>query len=174
LVIGSIGSGKSHLLKNITTDKKYRFGRYGQYQKIISANSTFLFKEKKPFWRCSGRISPPRNQQKNQRENVIHLCDTIMHRFRRSNIVWLSMIFQSRQRPKKFERLKDICDRRRCQGSKSGEHFFYLELRNSKLKIYQGAKRWLINQLANNLEVQDRNVFHIFDQTVGNPRISRN
>jgi hypothetical protein len=34
----------------------------------------------------------------------------------------------------------------------------------------------LINQLANNLEVQDREMFwnHIFDQTVGNPAPSRN
>jgi hypothetical protein len=32
---------------------------------------------------------------------VIHLV-ILLHRFRRSNIVWLSMIFhQSRQRPKK-------------------------------------------------------------------------
>jgi hypothetical protein len=38
---------KSHLLKNITTDKKnIAFGRYGQYQKIISANSTLPFQGK--------------------------------------------------------------------------------------------------------------------------------
>jgi hypothetical protein len=35
---------------------------------------------------------------------------------------------------KVIERLKDTFDRRRCQGNKSGEHLFYLEPRNSKLK----------------------------------------
>jgi hypothetical protein len=47
-----------------------------------------------------------------------------------------------------------------------------LELRNSKLKFTRREALLLINQLANNLEVQDREMFwnHIFDQTVGNPR----
>jgi ABC-type molybdenum transport system ATPase subunit/photorepair protein PhrA len=64
LVIGSIGSGKSHLLKNITTDKKnIAIGRYGQYQKIISANSTLSFQRKETvlamLW-----ISPPMKSTK--------------------------------------------------------------------------------------------------------------
>jgi hypothetical protein len=41
-----------------------------------------------------------------------------------------------------------------------------------EVKIYKARSAAAINQLANNLEVQDREMFwnHIFDQTVGNPR----
>jgi hypothetical protein len=86
--------------------------------------------------------------KKIQRENVIHLAIQLLHPFRRSNIVWLSMIFQSRQRPKKvIERLKDTLWSLPAPGNKSGEHFFYLEFEKLEVKIYQGAKRcsWLIN-----------------------------
>jgi hypothetical protein len=33
---------------------------------------------------------------------------------------------------KVIERLKDTFDRSRCQGNKSGEHLFYLELRETR------------------------------------------
>jgi hypothetical protein len=72
LVIGSIGSNRT-CLKNIQQIKNIEIGRYGQYQKIISANSA-SFQEKKPFWRCSGKIlQPMKSTKKIQRENVIHL-----------------------------------------------------------------------------------------------------
>jgi ABC-type cobalamin/Fe3+-siderophores transport system ATPase subunit len=66
LVIGSIGSGKSHLLKNITTDKKIlRLDDTDNIKKSLAQILLYLFKEKKPFWRCSGRISPPMKSTKN-------------------------------------------------------------------------------------------------------------
>jgi adenylate kinase family enzyme len=78
LVIGSIGSGKSHLLKNITTDKKIlRLDDTDNIKKIISANSTLPF-QRKAVWRCSGISPPMKSTKKIQRENVIHLCDTII------------------------------------------------------------------------------------------------
>jgi hypothetical protein len=64
LVIGS-SVRKSHLLKNITTDKKnIAFGRYGYIKKIISANSTLPFQGKETVLGCSGRISPPMKSKK--------------------------------------------------------------------------------------------------------------
>jgi hypothetical protein len=53
------------LAKNITTDKNIEIGRHGQYQKIISANSLFFSRKKKPFWRYSGKILQPMKSIKN-------------------------------------------------------------------------------------------------------------
>jgi hypothetical protein len=51
------------------------------------------------------------------------------------------------------------------QGNKSGEHFFYLELRNSKLKILRREAMQLINQLANNLKSRIGKCFGIIFST---------
>jgi ATPase subunit of ABC transporter with duplicated ATPase domains len=88
LVIGSIGSGKSHLLKNITTDKKnIAFDDTDNIKKIISANSTLPFQGKETvlamLWKD---FTTDEINKKIQRENVIHLV-ILLHRFRRSNIV---------------------------------------------------------------------------------------
>jgi hypothetical protein len=74
----SIGSGKSHLLKNITTDKKIlRLDDTDNIKKIISANSTLPRKETvlAMLWKD---FTTDEINKKIQRENVIHLCDTII------------------------------------------------------------------------------------------------
>jgi hypothetical protein len=56
---------KSHLLKNITTDKKnIAFDDTDNIKKSLAQILLYLFKEKKPFWRCSGRISPMKSTKK--------------------------------------------------------------------------------------------------------------
>jgi hypothetical protein len=42
------------------------------------ANSALSFQRKETVWRCSGILQPMKSTKKIQRENVIHLCDTII------------------------------------------------------------------------------------------------
>jgi hypothetical protein len=57
--------GKSHLLRNTQHKKNIAIGRYGQYQKIISANSTFPFKEKETVLRLEGFYTDEINKKSN-------------------------------------------------------------------------------------------------------------
>jgi hypothetical protein len=60
-------------LKNITTDKKIlRLDDTDNIKKSLAQILLYLFKEKKPFWRCSDFTTDEINK-KIQRENVIHL-----------------------------------------------------------------------------------------------------
>jgi hypothetical protein len=66
---------------------------------------------------------------------VIHLCDTIIASVRLEYCLIIDDIFITRQRPKKvIETLRHFVIVAGA-GNQSGEHFFYLELRNSKLKF---------------------------------------
>jgi hypothetical protein len=70
---------------------------------------------------------------------------------------------------KVIERLKTLCNCRRRTRNQSGEYFFIWNFEKLEVKnLPQARSLLLINQLANNLEVQDREMFwnHIFDQTV--------
>ena len=178
LVIGSVGVGKSHLLKNITTDKKIlRLDDTDNIKKSLAQILLFLYKDKETvlavLWKD---FTTDEINKKIQRENVIHLCDTIIASvpaFEYCLIIdEISAITPTSK--KVIERLKDafiiVAGAREIKAVNTSFiwNFEKLELKN----LPRREAMQLINQLANNIEVQDREMFwnHIFDQTIGNPR----
>lgn len=178
LVLGSIGSGKSHLLKNIVTEKKIlRLDDTDNIKKSLAQILLYLFKEQETvlamLWKD---FTTDEINKKIQRENVIHLCDTIIASvpaFEYCLVIDdISGITPTTK--KVIERLKDtfviVAGAREIKAVNTSFiwNFEKLEIKN----LQRREAMQLINQLANNLEVQDREMFwnHIFDQTAGNPR----
>ena len=178
LVIGRIGTGKSHLLKNIVTDKKIlRLDDTDNIKKPLAQILLYLFKEKETvlamLWKD---FSNDEINKKIQRENVIHLCDTIIASvpaFEYCLVIDdISSITPTTK--KVIERLKDtfviVAGAREVKAVNTSFVWNFEKLEVKNLKRNEAMQ--LIHQLASNLEVQDREMFwtHIFDQTGGNPR----
>jgi integrase/recombinase XerD len=178
LIIGSIGAGKSHLLKNITTNKKIlRLDDTESIKKSLAQILLYLFQEKETvlalLWKD---FTLDEINKKIQRENVIHLCDTIIASvpaFEYCLIIDdISAITPASK--KVIERLKDtfviVAAAREIKAVNTSFiwNFEKLEVKN----LPRRDALQLIVQLANNLEVQDKEMFwnHIYDQTNGNPR----
>jgi len=178
ILLGNIGSGKSHLLKNITTDKKtLRLDDTENIKKSLAQILLFLFKEKETvlamLWKD---FTTDEINKKIQRENMIHLCDTIVSAVKPFEycliIDDITSITPSAK--KALERLKDcfiiIAGAREIKAVNTSFiwNFEKVELKNLNRK----ESFLLINQLSNNLEVENKELFysHIFDQTNGNPR----
>lgn len=178
LIVGTIGVGKSHLLKNITTDKKIlRLDDTDNIKKSLAQILLYLFKEKETvlalLWKD---FTTEEINKKIQRENVLHLCDTIIASIKPFEycliIDDISGITPTSK--KVIERLKDtfiiVAGAREIKAVNTSFiwNFEKLEVKNLPRK----DALLLINQLASNIEVQDREMFwnHILDQTAGNPR----
>ncbi|NRT13587.1 site-specific integrase [Flavobacterium sp. 14A] len=178
LVLGSIGVGKTHLLKNITTDKKVlKLDDTENIKKSLVQILLYLFKEKETvlamLWKD---FSTDEVSKKIQRENVINLCDTIIASVKPFDYCLIidDITSITPTTKKVIERLKDtfviVAGAREIKATNTSFiwNFEKLEVKN----LPRRDALQLINQLANNLEVQDRDMFwnHIYDQTVGNPR----
>jgi len=178
ILIGKIGSGKTHLLKNIDIDKKVlRLDDTENIKKSLAQILLFLFKEKETvlamLWKD---FTTEEINKKIQRENTMHLCDTIISAIKPFEycliIDDITNITPSAK--KALERLKDcfviVAGAREIKAVNTSFlwNFEKVELKNLNRK----ESFLLINQLANNLEVENKELFysHIFDQTNGNPR----
>ena len=178
LLIGSIGVGKSHLLKNITTDKKVlRLDDTDNIKKSLAQILLYLFKEKETvlamLWKD---FTTDEINKKIQRENVIHLCDTIVSAIKPFEYCLIidDITGITPTAKKVIERLKDcfliVAGAREVKAVNTSFiwNFEKVELKNlNRKESFQ-----LINQLSNNLDVENKELFwnHIFDQTIGNPR----
>jgi hypothetical protein len=117
------------LLKNITTDKKILRLDDTDYQKIM-AQFYFIFSRKNRLAILWKILQPMKSTKKIQRENVIHLCDTIIASVPFEYCLIIDDISSITPTTKKIDRLKDTLCRRRT--NQSGEHLFYLELRETR------------------------------------------
>lgn len=178
LLIGTIGSGKSHLLKNITTNKKVlRLDDSDNIKKSLSQILLYLFQEKETvlavLWKD---FTLEEINKKIQRENVIHLCDTItasVPAFEYCLIIDdITSITPTSK--KVIERLKDtfviVAAAREIKAVNTSFIWNFEKIEVKNLPRRDALK--LIVQLTNNLEVSDKEMFwsHIYDQTNGNPR----
>lgn len=178
LLIGSIGVGKSHLLKNITTDKKVlRLDDTDNIKKSLAQILLYFHKEKETVFDILWKdFTVDEINKKIQRENTIHLCDTIVSGIKPFEYcLIIDDITNITPTAKKvIERLKDtfiiVAGAREIKAVNTSFiwNFEKVELKN----LNRRESFLLINQLANNLEVQNKELFwsHIYDQTVGNPR----
>lgn len=178
ILIGKIGSGKTHLLKNIAIDKKVlRLDDTENIKKSLAQILLFLFKEKETvlamLWKD---FTSEEINKKIQRENTMHLCDTIISAIKPFEYCLIidDITNITPGAKKALERLKDcfiiVAGAREIKAVNTSFlwNFEKVELKNLNRK----ESFLLINQLANNLDVENKELFfsHIFDQTNGNPR----
>ncbi|CAA9203367.1 tyrosine-type recombinase/integrase [Flavobacterium collinsii] len=178
ILIGKIGSGKTHLLKNIAIDKKVlRLDDTENIKKSLAQILLFLFKEKETvlamLWKD---FTTEEINKKIQRENTMHLCYTIISAIKPFEYCLIidDITNITPGAKKALERLKDcfiiVAGAREIKAVNTSFlwNFEKVELKNLNRK----ESFLLINQLANNLDVENKELFfsHIFDQTNGNPR----
>jgi hypothetical protein len=178
LLIGSIGTGKSHLLKNIETEKKLlKLDDTEAIKKSLVQILLYLHKDRKLInsilWKD---FSTDEITKKIQRENIIHLCDTIIASVKPKEYVLLIDDISSITNTSKkvIERLKDtftiIAAAREVKANNTS---FIWNFERVDLKpLNRKYALQLIQQLSSGLEIENKEIFlnHIFDQTNGNPR----
>lgn len=178
LVLGNIGVGKSHLLKNIQTTKKILWLDDGeQIKKSLATILLTIFENKETvlalLWKD---FTTDEIKKKIQRESTIALCDLIT-----SNL-----------EPKKYILIIDDITKFTAGGRKTIERLkdtFTLIVGAREVKISDSSFLWnfekyqikpldrnhaiqLTNQLSSGLEIEDWQVYrqHIWEQSGGNPR----
>lgn len=178
LLVGEIGTGKTHILNNLETEKKVlKLDDTEAIKKSLVQILLFLYKNKNTInsilWKD---FTVDEIKKKIQRENIVHLCDTIKATVKPKEYVLIiddiSSITNSAK--KVIEKLKDtfiiIAGARTIKANNTS---FIWNFEKVDLKpLNRKFALQLINQLSAGLEVENLEVFrnHIFDQTNGNPR----
>ena len=178
LLIGKIGTGKTHILKNIESSKKIlKLDDTEAIKKSLIQILLYLYKDKQTvnsiLWKD---FTNDEIIKKIQRENIIHLCDTIKACVKpKEYILIIDDISNITNSAKKvIERLKDtfviIAGAREIKANNTSFiwNFERVDLKPLSRKYAIN----LIHQLSSGLEVENLEVFrnHIYDQTNGNPR----
>jgi Phage integrase family len=178
ILIGGIGTGKSHILKNITTDKKIlRMDDSENIKKTLAQILLFLYKEKETvlsiLWQG---FTDEEVNKKIQRENTIQLCDTIIASVKPFEYCLIidDITGITPTAKKVIERFKDtfviLASAREIKAENTSFlwNFEKVEIKNLPRKF----AIQFINQLGSGLEVENKDVFlqHVFDQSAGNPR----
>lgn len=178
LITGPIGVGKSHLLKNITTDNKIlRLDDTENIKKSLIQILLYLYKEKEAVLKMLWKDATLEEiNKKVQRENTIHLCDTIISAVKPLEYCLIidDITTITPTAKKVIERLKDsfiiIAAAREIKATNTS---FIWNFERIQLKPLNRKESFqLIHQLASNLDYENKDVFcsHIYDQTNGNPR----
>lgn len=178
IIVGPIGCGKSHLLKNILSNrKKLQLDDTENIKKSLAQILLYLYKEKETVLEVLWKdFTLEEINKKIQRDNTIALCDTIAAAVKpQEYCLIIDDITNITPGAKKvLERLKDtfiiVAAAREIKATNTSFiwNFEKIEVKNLSRK----ESFLLINQLANNLDIQNKELFmnHIFDQTNGNPR----
>lgn len=179
IVIGDIGTGKSHLLEQIETDKKVlRFDDTERIKTTLSQTLLYLYKNEKnavleAIW---NDFSTPEIQKKIQRENIINLCDILMDATEpKEYILIIDNINNINASARKaLERLKDhftiITSAREVKAANTSFIWNFEVMRIKNLNRNNAFS--LINQLIGDLEYSNKELLlnHVYEQTNGNPR----
>lgn len=178
VILSGIGTGKSHLLKNITTTKKIlKIDDSENIKKTLAQILLYLYQDQQSvlslLWKD---FTLEEINKKIQRENIIHLCDTIIASVKKQEYVLIidDITNITPSAKKAIERLKDIfviitaAREIKAVNTSFLWNFEKLEIKplNRKYAIQ------LTQQLSSDLAVENKELFlnHIYDQTNGNPR----
>lgn len=178
VVIGAIGTGKSHLLENIKTSKKIlRLDDTESVKKSLIQILLYLYKDKDTvlsyLWE---EFTVEEIKKKVQRENTIHLCDAIIASVKpKEYILIIDDITRVTPTAKKtIERLASaFVIITGARAVKANDTSFIWDFEILKLNpLNRKYSMQLIQQLASGLEVENWELFknHIYEQTNGNPR----
>lgn len=179
IIIGPIGSGKSHLLESLETDKKIiRLDDTESMKKSLIQILLYLYKGDKTsildlIWKG---FSIEEIKKKVQRENVTQLCNTITAIVQKNEYVLIiDDITKIPPTAKKaIEKLKNtfiiITSAREIRANDTSFLWNFEQLKIENLNRNHALN--LINQLITGIETENINVLreHIYNQTNGNPR----
>lgn len=179
LILGDIGTGKSHMLENIKCSKKIlRLDDTDSIKQSLVQILLYLYKGDKKtildlIWKDFD-IEAVKKQI--QRENNIQLCNTIIATVQPLEYVLLiDDITRITPAGKKvLEKFKDtfvlVIGARQVKATDTSFLWNYEQLKLDNLTRSDSLK--LIKQLSTGLEVENYNLFfnHIYEQTNGNPR----
>ena len=178
VVVGAIGTGKSHLLENIETTKKIlRLDDTESIKKSLVQILLYLYKDKETvlsyLWE---EFTIDEIKKKVQRENTIHLCDAIIASVKpKEYILIIDDITRVTPTAKKtIERLANaFVIIAGARAVKANDISFIWDFEILKLNpLNRKFSIQLIQQLSSGLEVENWELFknHIYEQTNGNPR----
>lgn len=178
LLVGDIGTGKSHLLNNIQTHKKIlRLDDTESIKKSLANILLLLYQSKENVMHVLWKdFTPNEVKTRIQRQTTTHLCDTIIASVQPKEYVLLiddiTRITPSGK--KAIEKLKDtfiiVAAARQVKANDTSFiwNFEKMTIKNLSRKF----ALQLINQLSAGLEVENWQLFrnHVYNQTNGNPR----
>lgn len=179
ILIGDIGTGKSHLLENLKTDKKIlKFEDDRMVKKSLMFMMLYLLKGDKESMATMlyGDIGLEEIEKKLQRESALYLCDKIMTLVEpKEYILLIDNITDITATSKRIiERLKDtftiICAARRIKAQETSFLWNFEKIEIKNLKREFAIK--FIQQNSFGMQVENWEDFrnHIYAQTNGNPR----
>lgn len=179
ILIGDIGTGKSHLLENIKTQKNIlKFEDDRMAKKSLMFLILYLLKGDKEHMLnlLYGDVAIEEVEKKLQRESALFLCDKIKTLVEpKEYILLIDNITDITPTSKRIiERLKDtftiICAARKVKANETSFLWNFEKLEISNLKRDYAIK--FIQQISSGLQVENWEDFrnHIFEQTNGNPR----
>jgi hypothetical protein len=179
IILGGIGTGKSHLLNNLETSKKIiRLDDTDAIKTTLIQILLYLYKGDKQsvldlLWKD---FTIEEIKKKVQRENVTQICNSITAIVEKKEYILLiddiSKITPTAK--KAIEKLKDtfiiITTARQIKATDTSFLWNFEQLKIDNLN--RNDAMILISQLINGIQTENNTILreHIFDQTNGNPR----
>lgn len=180
ILIGDIGTGKSHILEQINpTRKLLNFDDFSDIKKTLAGTLLYLYKNEKNtvFKLIYGESDLMKVGEKMNKETVKNLCEELIKVSDKHEYI-LKIDNVDRITPKAIkalELLKDhftiITTAREVPLSKQS-FLWNFEIIKMKNLERQNALE-LIHKLSSELEIEDFELYrnHIYEQSVGNPRV---
>jgi hypothetical protein len=180
ILIGDIGTGKSHLLQQITAAKKIlNFDDFSDIKQTLAQTLLYLYKNEKEtvFKLIYGEHDLTKAGAKMNKETVKNLCDELI-KITAKNEYILKIDNVDRITPKAIkalEFLKDhftiITSAREVPINKQAFLWNFEIIRIQPLTREHSLE--LIHKLSYDLDVEDFELFrnHIYEQSAGNPRV---
>jgi hypothetical protein len=180
ILIGGIGSGKTHLMNHLTPNKKIlRFDDFSDLKKTLIQCLLLLFKNDKEhvFQLLYPDFDLSQAQQHLQKDSIPNLCREIMKVTAKHEYI-LVIDNCDKITPKAIkaiEMLKDhftiLTTARQVAVNQSSFLWNFEVVKIENLKRPESLE--LIHKLSYDLEIEDTEIFrnHIWEQSAGNPRV---
>jgi DNA replication protein DnaC len=181
ILLGGIGSGKTHLMHHITSNKKIlRFDDFSDLKKTLTQCLLFLYKNDKEhvFNLLYPDYDLAKAEQHLQKDSIINLCREVKKITSKHEYV-LYIDNCDKITPKGIKALEELKDHfvifttaRQIPVNKSSFLWNFEIIQMENLKRPQTLE--LIQKLAYDLDVDDWDTFrnHIWEQSSGNPRVT--
>jgi len=180
ILIGSIGTGKSHILEQMTPAKKVlNFDDFTDIKKTLAGTLLYLYKNDKEtvFNLIYGAYDIDKAGEKMNRETVKNLCDELIKvTAKHEYIIKIDNVDKITPKAiKALECLKDhftiISTAREVPMAKQSFlwNFEIIKLKN----LDRHSSLELIHKLSYDLDIEDFELYrnHIWEQSTGNPRV---
>jgi integrase/recombinase XerD len=180
IIIGDIGVGKSHLLEQMTCNKKTLvFDEFSDLKKTLGNTLVYLYKNQKQtvYELIYGDLDLNKFAEKMNKETVKNLCEELIKITTKHEYI-LKIDNVDRITPKAVKALEILKDHftilttaREVPMSRQSFLWNFEIIRLQVLERQHSLE--LIRKLSYDLDIEDYDLYrnHIFEQSVGNPRV---